>query len=64
MSALAAHVIDTVHAWDDFLCAISCLHGTVIPLTLFKESSNVSELNHSNKIASPGDLVYYELVFK
>ncbi|KAL9987509.1 hypothetical protein ACROYT_G001831 [Oculina patagonica] len=68
-SALRGHVIGTVHAWDDFACAFSCLHTKNCFSFNFKERSQVCELNHSNKLASPQDLVidldssYYELDF-
>lgn len=68
-SALQGHVIDTVHAWDDFSCAFSCLHTKNCFSFNFKEKSHVCELNHSNKLTSPQDLVldldssYYELMF-
>ena len=68
-SALKGHVIDTVHVWDDFACAFSCLHTKNCFSFNFKESSRVCELNHSNKMTSPKDLSidldsnYYELVF-
>ena len=68
-SALRGHVIDKVHAWDDFACAFNCLHTKNCFSFNFKERSQVCELNHSNKLASAKDLVidldsnYYELVF-
>lgn len=68
-SALKGHVIDVVHARNDFACAFSCLHTNNCFSFNFKESSRVCELNHSNKMTSPEDLTidldysYYELVF-
>ena len=69
MTALEGHVIQTLHAWDDFSCAFNCLHTKNCYSFNFKKRENVCELNHSNKLASPGDLivdvdsVYYELLF-
>ena len=69
-SALAGHVIETLHAGDDLSCAFSCLHTSNCYSFNFKQRSQVCELNHSNKLASAEDLVldmdsvYYELDFK
>lgn len=67
--ALRGHVIGTMHAWDDFACAFSCLHTKNCFSFNFKGSFQPCELNHSNKLASPQDIVvdsdaiYYDLVF-
>lgn len=68
-SRLRDHVIVTTHAWDDLSCALSCLHTKSCFSFNFKESSQVCELNHSNRMTSPKDLImdfqysYYELEF-
>lgn len=69
-TALVGHVIFTVLAWDDFSCVFSCLHTKNCYSFNFtyRKRKRVCELNHSNKMASSGDLVidlesvYYELV--
>ena len=66
-TALVGHVISTVLAWDDFSCGFSYLHTKNCYSFNFRKRTRVCELNHSNKMASPGDLVidfesvYYEL---
>ncbi|RMX61028.1 hypothetical protein pdam_00007555 [Pocillopora damicornis] len=68
-SALKGHVIETVHAWDDFSCAFSCLRVHNCFSFNFKKISQACELIHTNRLTSLGDIIkdfdssYHELTF-
>lgn len=62
-------MIETVHAWDDFSCAFSCLRVHNCFSFNFKRISQACELIHTNRLTSLRDIIkdfdsnYHELTF-
>lgn len=68
-SALQGHVIISLQAESELLCALKCLNTLNCFSFNYKMNREICELNHTNKLTSPHnfvwdvDTVYYEMVF-